>query len=637
VIPTFNEAGNIDELLRQLDAALPSGEAEVIFVDDSTDETPAVIRAAALTHSVPIVLARRHSPKGGLGGAVVEGLKLARAPWAVVMDGDLQHPPALVPHLLSVGETSCADLVVGTRYASGACSEGLSSSHRKVVSAVSTAVAAALLGGPVARLTDPLSGFFAVRKAALHLDEARPLGYKVLLDLVVRCDFQAVRELPYEFGPRFSGSSKATMREGLRYARHLLQLRGTQRAARTRCSNRLPVHPLAQVVPLPGSAKKARALNVLLITSEAPPIVSGISRCVDRLATGLRDRGHRVDVVSSVQIPRLTLGEWRFSALLAWWPVLSRRMSAYDVVNLHGPVPTMSDIFLGLTRLFPSGKAPIVYTHHSALEIKGAERLCAIYNRLHRSLVRAATIEITSSPHYADLEAVTGGPPVRIAPWGVDIRPEPLRPRQRRPLRILFVGQMRSYKGIEWLLPAVAGESDMELTLIGGGPNLNQYRELATELGGGNVNFLGRVPDDELHAEYDSSDVVVLPSVTRAEAFGLVVLEGMAAGCVPVVSDLPGVRDLVSGVGLVVPPRDGGALQLALRGLAHDRAQLDKMRRAARLKAEGMGWERCVDLYEAALRDAVQVDGSASAPRWIWAGQHNNNPLSSDYRRAGAK
>jgi glycosyltransferase involved in cell wall biosynthesis len=348
------------------------------------------------------------------------------------------------------------------------------------------------------------------------------------------------------------------------------------------------------------------ALDILVVTSEAPPVVSGISRSVDRLVTGLRARGHHVDVLSSAEIPRLVLGEWRFSSLAFRWLSVARRIRRYDVVNLHGPVPTMSDVFLLLFRLLGWTRRPVVYTHHSALEIKGVRWACAVYNRLHRVLSGRATSIVATSKYYAETMSQNEGPPIRVVPWGVDVRPVPYRRRSGlEPLRVLFVGQMRPYKGVEFLLPAVAGRTDIEVTLVGSGPDKRAYQELAAELGGDNVQFSGRLSDQELHAAYDRSDVIVLPSVTRAEAFGLVVLEGMAASCVPVVTDLPGVRDLVSRTGVVVPPRDVHALRDALAGLAADRSRLDYLSRAARRRAETLGWDACVDSYEAALVDAV--------------------------------
>ena len=124
-----------------------------------------------------------------------------------------------------------------------------------------------------------------------------------------------------------------------------------------------------------------RALDVLILTSEAPPIVSGISTCIDRLMSGLTDRGHRVEVLSSVEIPRLTLGELRLSSFLAHWPRIARQLGQFDVVNLHGPVPTMSDAFLRLSARLPDyGRSAIVYTHHSPIDIRGASRISTRYN-----------------------------------------------------------------------------------------------------------------------------------------------------------------------------------------------------------------------------------------------------------------
>jgi rhamnosyl/mannosyltransferase len=362
-----------------------------------------------------------------------------------------------------------------------------------------------------------------------------------------------------------------------------------------------------------------------VITSEAPPVVSGISRSVDRLAAGLQARGHHVDVLSSAQVPRLVFGEIRLSSLAARWPAVARCLRDYDVVNLHGPVPTMSDAFLLLSRLLRGARCPIVYTHHSALEISGAERLCALYNRLHRALSEQVALTVTTSHYYAELLGRADGRPVWVVPWGVDVRPEPHRRRGGlRPLRVLFVGQMRPYKGVESLLSAVAGRHDIELVLVGDGDHLRDYQLLAADLGGTNVRFLGRIPDEQLLPEYDRSDVIVLPSVTRAEAFGLVVLEGMAAGCVPVVSDLPGVRDLVSRTGVVVRPRDVATLRDALLQLAADRSRLEYLSRAARRRAEGLGWDACVARYEQALLFAVAAPATRH-PRMV--GSDGDAPL----------
>ncbi|MCD2188192.1 glycosyltransferase [Actinomycetospora soli] len=583
VVPTFDEAGNVDELMDRLAAALPAG-AEVIVVDDSRDDTAARARAAAARVPFRLTVIHREAPTGGLGGAVVVGLRAARADWAVVMDGDLQHPPATIGRLLAAAPGH--DVVVATRYAGDGDGSGLGSTYRHAVSRASKALAARLLGGAVGAMSDPLSGFFAVRRAALDLDAVDPIGYKILLELVVRSGLTRIAEVPFTFAPRHAEASKSTAREGLRFLRHLAALR------------RAP----AVGAPVDGP------LRILVITSEAPPIVSGISRCVERLTVGLRGRGHTVDVLSSVQMPRLMLGEYRFSPLLAHWRRVSRTIARYDVVNLHGPVPTMSDVVLLLAGARRG--VPVVYTHHSALAVRGAETLSDVYNRLHRVLSGRADRILTTSQYYADAERRPGGPPVEVVPWGVDLRPLPARPRTEGPLKVLFVGQMRPYKGLEWLIPAVVGRPELQLTLIGDGAHRADYERLADP--SDNVLFLGRVSDDDLHRAYDTHDVVVLPSVTRAEAFGLVVLEGMAAGCVPVVSDLPGVRDLVDHAGEVVPARDADALGAALLALAGDRARLAVLSRRARRRAEGLGWDACVERYEAAVTATLRARGRRS-------------------------
>jgi glycosyltransferase involved in cell wall biosynthesis len=352
-----------------------------------------------------------------------------------------------------------------------------------------------------------------------------------------------------------------------------------------------------------------RPLDILILSSEAPPIISGISTCIDRLATGLAGRQHHVKVLSSVQIGRLTLGEWRLSPFLAHWPRVARELRHFDVVNVHGPVPTMSDAFLRLADLLPAHRRPaIVYTHHSPIDIRGAARMSVLYNKLHKSLALRADRIVASSHHYADQHRSRFGPRVWTIPWGVDkTASAPSRvPRPPGELRVLFVGQMRPYKGLETLLAAAAGQPWLRLTLVGNGPALTRYQRLARRSAVSNVRFAGTLPDAELQAEYAANDVIVLPSVTLAEAFGLVLVEGMAAGCVPVASDLPGVRDVAGPTGMLIPPGDPGALRAALECLAHDVTRLERLQAASVRMAEAFSWERCVVSYERVMLDAVR-------------------------------
>ncbi|SDT69751.1 glycosyltransferase [Actinoplanes derwentensis] len=230
VVPTFNERDNIPTLLRRLAAVLPADETEIVFVDDSTDDTPDVIRAEAQNCAIPVTVHHRTSPVGGLGGAVVEGMRLARGAWIVVMDADLQHPPEIVPQLVAAGVRDGADLVVGSRKSGGGTNEGLENGYRRLVSGGSTMTTKVVFRNALLRVSDPMSGLFAVRASSLDVAELRPLGYKILLELIIRNRPGRIVEIPYAFQPRHAGESKSTLREGLRFIKHLSLLRfGAQR------------------------------------------------------------------------------------------------------------------------------------------------------------------------------------------------------------------------------------------------------------------------------------------------------------------------------------------------------------------------------------------------------------------------
>jgi len=231
IVPTFNERDNIETLIERLIAVLPHSETELVFVDDSTDDTCAVIEAMARHAPIPITVHHRENGVGGLGGAVVEGMRIARGEWVVVMDADLQHPPEIVPDLIAAGLRDGADLVVGSRYAGGGDRNGLDNGYRRLVSGGSTLLTKILFRNDLTQVSDPMSGLFAIRASSLEADELRPLGYKILLELVVRNRPGRIIEVPYAFQPRHAGESKSSMAEGMRFLRHLGQLRfGAQRS-----------------------------------------------------------------------------------------------------------------------------------------------------------------------------------------------------------------------------------------------------------------------------------------------------------------------------------------------------------------------------------------------------------------------
>ncbi|MFF0302162.1 glycosyltransferase [Streptomyces sp. NPDC004562] len=233
VVPTFNESANVRRLLHQITESVPSRlPCEVVFVDDSTDDTPRVVEEAAKDCPFPVTVLHRDEPAGGLGGAVVEGMKAAGSDWIVVMDGDCQHPPSLVPELVATGERANAGLVVASRYIEGGSRAGLAGGYRIAVSRGATWLTKALFPRRLHGISDPMSGFFAIRRSDITAEALKPLGYKILLELAVRSRPRTVTEVPFVFQERFAGESKSTVAEGRRFLRHLAGLRTASPLAR---------------------------------------------------------------------------------------------------------------------------------------------------------------------------------------------------------------------------------------------------------------------------------------------------------------------------------------------------------------------------------------------------------------------
>jgi dolichol-phosphate mannosyltransferase len=225
IVPTRNEAGNVSELLVRL-GRLPAGVlGEVIFVDDSDDNTPAAIAylAGSVDFDVAVVHREPGMRTGGLSGAVVEGFRRARGPWLGVMDADLQHPPEVVAELFATGEAG-VDIVCATRNVSDGGRDGLGAA-RDVISKSFTTFARRAFPRRLRGVSDPMSGFFLVRRSVLDPEALRPTGFKILLEILVRTPRLRRAEVGYEFAPRHAGDSKASVRQGVTYLRHLARLR----------------------------------------------------------------------------------------------------------------------------------------------------------------------------------------------------------------------------------------------------------------------------------------------------------------------------------------------------------------------------------------------------------------------------
>jgi 4-amino-4-deoxy-L-arabinose transferase-like glycosyltransferase/glycosyltransferase involved in cell wall biosynthesis len=236
VIPTRNERKNIESLLARLAPAAAPLNAEFVFVDDSTDDTPDVLVEQARLCPVPVrLLHRSPANRKGLSSAVIAGAKHARGEWVLVMDADLQHPPEMAVVLASTAMRYDSDIVVGTRYAGGrSAADGLGSTKRVLVSSYATRLAKNLFPRRLAMVSDPLSGLFAFRRSSINLDRLRPVGFKLLLEILVRNPVARVSEVAYRFEPRAAGDSKASFAQGLTYLRHLARLRGARLARQLR-------------------------------------------------------------------------------------------------------------------------------------------------------------------------------------------------------------------------------------------------------------------------------------------------------------------------------------------------------------------------------------------------------------------
>jgi glycosyltransferase involved in cell wall biosynthesis len=226
VAPTRNERDVIGAFIDSLDEALGGIHAELIVVDDSDDDTPAVVaeRAGKVSLQLAIIHRAPGERDGGLGGAVVAGIAAARAPWVCVMDADLQHPPAAIAQLRAQAEAAKSDLVVASRFRDGGSIAGLSP-LRRLVSRSLVGLARVAFPFRLRPVTDPLTGFFLVRRDALDLAALRPNGFKILLEILIRSPRISVSEIAFEFGVRPAGESKASVREVARYLSVVWRLR----------------------------------------------------------------------------------------------------------------------------------------------------------------------------------------------------------------------------------------------------------------------------------------------------------------------------------------------------------------------------------------------------------------------------
>jgi glycosyltransferase involved in cell wall biosynthesis len=367
-------------------------------------------------------------------------------------------------------------------------------------------------------------------------------------------------------------------------------------------------------------------LRILHVYKDYYPVVGGMENHIRTLARGTAARGLEVTVLVTNRTRSTVISEMegvrivkaRRLATVASTPISLdlfswiRRLEA-DITHLHFPYPwgEMAHLFWGQSRR-------TVITYQS--DVVRQRNLLRLYKPFMRRILAKADRIIATSPNYVRsspyLEEVAEK--CTVIPLGIDLQPfqefrsrdiQTLR-REHEPPLLLFVGVLRYYKGLEYLLEAM---SDIRATLliVGSGPMERELQAMASNMGlESKVIFSGAVSDDRLAAYYQACDVFVLPASHRSEAFGVVQVEAMASGR-PVVSTELGTGTSYVNVdgqtGLVVPPRDPSALARAISQLLSDDQLRSRMGEEARKRAgqqfsQEIMLDRVIALYEDLLR-----------------------------------
>ncbi|GAP62339.1 hypothetical protein ARMA_0762 [Ardenticatena maritima] len=374
-------------------------------------------------------------------------------------------------------------------------------------------------------------------------------------------------------------------------------------------------------------------MHILHLYKDYFPVLGGIENHIKLLAEAQAARGHRVTVLVTDPTPRTRrevrngveiikagrLATVASAPLSVAFPLVLRRLRP-DVAHLHFPYPVAEVAYW----LFGRARATVLTYHSDVVRQQGWLKLYAPL--MQRALAKADRI-LATSPRYAETSPVLQRfrERVRIVPLGIETARftqadgAAVAAVRRRyapdgaPL-LLFVGKLRYYKGVDWLLRALPAIAEARLLIVGEGPMLNTWRTVAHEAGvHERVHFVGEVPDEQLPAFYHAADVFVLPASARSEAFGTVLLEAMAAGLPLITTEVGTGTSWVNqhGVtGLVVPPRDPSALAEAVNTLVRQPHMRRAMASAARQRAlQEFDVAQMVARVEAMYAEALALRG----------------------------
>lgn len=220
VVPTYREADNLGLLAEAVDEALSGAahEYELLFIDDDSQDGSEEI-CATLSEHLPVRMVVRKGVRG-LATAVIHGISVASGEIVVTMDADLSHPASAIPAMLELLQNGENDFVLGSRYVEGGSIHDDWSVFRQFNSIIPS-----LLAKPLCPLKDPMSGFFAIRRADMpDTSSLSPIGYKIALEIYVKGEFEKPAEVPIHFSDRQHGESKLSLKEQLNFIRHLARL-----------------------------------------------------------------------------------------------------------------------------------------------------------------------------------------------------------------------------------------------------------------------------------------------------------------------------------------------------------------------------------------------------------------------------
>lgn len=347
-------------------------------------------------------------------------------------------------------------------------------------------------------------------------------------------------------------------------------------------------------------------MNILQLGKYYSPVQGGIETHVRELCEGLVKRGNKVvcivsskfnsdEIINGVKVVRLARLFNSYPIVFSLPGYLKKVQNYFDIVHLHMPNPSAE-----ISCLLAKPKKLIVSYHADVVDKFGA----GMYLYFQNKVLRMADKIIVSSQKYADSSPVLKKFKHKcvVIPYGIDSKKflKNSSPISGKKPVFLFVGRLVKYKGVKYLIDAMKNV-DGTLLLVGNGPLLHSLHLRVAELNlDSRVKFLADVPGKELPGFYHAADVVILPSISRAEAFGIVQLEAMACSK-PVVST-SGIVNVHLKTGLVVPPADSVALASAMNKLAEDKSLRVRLGRNGKRRVQkyfnvGLMLDRVIDVY----------------------------------------